>query len=196
MFNIGWNAPCYFIFTDEETARERRSWFAWVHKFQMTSQDFWVFFPTHLFCSFLKAACGGGGQLADGDPRLAVCEVTTVLATGMREEDGRAVFSPLSLASLCSVTFAFPPSLLPLPCQRLGPLRDIPVRPHIRGPLDCHSCHRTMGNTVLSGRGKATPPRPVLLIHNGHTTSYMFKMYNRMIQYLWILPNDYHNKIN
>lgn len=80
----------------------------------MTRQDFGVFFR-----SVLKAACGGGGQPEDGDKWLAACEVTTVLATEMRGEDGRVVLSRLlSCFSPCSAGLAFPPLSPSLPAPQ------------------------------------------------------------------------------
>lgn len=81
---------------------------------------------------------------------MALCEVTTVLATGAGDEDQEAVSSvSFSLASPCApLTLPFLPIFL-LPCQPLRPRRDITAKHHICGLLDCLGCYRASSGAKL-----------------------------------------------
>lgn len=154
MFNIWWSAPCYF-YRWGNRPREAHGLpgfksFRWQAKISGSSA------PTHLFCSLLKAAWVRGeatwkmvtnGRLLVMWPQnwLQGCE----RKTGERFSLSFCLASPSALLALL-----FLPSSFLFPTSTSDPWGTFPVRHHVCGLLDHHSCRRNIGKTVLSGRGK------------------------------------------
>lgn len=166
---------------------QRGSQFGWLPKFQRTSQD--VFCPHTPLLLISESSPWRGRPVGGWWPVLAVWEVIMLLASGVREEDGRpVVFLLLLCFSLCVVPFAFPPPLFPLPCQQPQTSEGRSCQaPHTWAPWLSQQPQDQRQSCALWEGERRPSPRPLLLIYDWLTTLYMFKVYNRKIWYLYIL---------